>query len=296
MTTTMLSQAWTAERLRLVLPALDLTGREAWHETLDPRKREERDFHNASKISRELETLPDAEYAELHGNKKYYSVVGSSRTYLAAWLAGRVPGRIFLDYACGNGDQAIAAARLGAALAIGIDISEVSIANARRQAEQAGVGDRCVFLVADCEDTRLPDESVEVVLCSGMLHHLDLARALPELRRILKPGGAALAVEALDHNPLFKLYRRLTPAMRTDWEKRHILRVSDLDLARRHFEVRGVRYWHLCSLLAVAVRRQPRLFEAALACLDRVDDVALRLPLLRRLAWQFTFELVKSGG
>jgi hypothetical protein len=82
--------------------------------------------------------------------------------------------------------------------------------------------------------------------------------------------------------------------MRTDWEAAHILRVSDLDLARRHFDVRDVRFWHLFSLLAMTTRWQPRLFAATLRALDALDRRALRLPGLRRLAWQFTFEMVKT--
>lgn len=286
----------TTDALRLLLPSLDVSRRAGWEHALEDRKRAERDFHNSSKASREADDLPPDAYARLHGNKKYYSVVGSSRVYLREWLAAHVPGRVFLDYACGNGDQAIGAAKMGAALAIGIDISDVSIAKARAQAVAEGVQDRCVFLVADCENTGFPAASIDVVLCSGMLHHLDLRYAFPELRRILKPGGKVLAVEALEYNPMIRLYRRLTPEMRTDWEKRHILGMSDLRLARRFFDVRDVRFWHLFSLLAMVVRSRPRLFAAALRVLDRVDAVALGLPALRLMSWQFTFELVKGDA
>jgi SAM-dependent methyltransferase len=288
-------EAWTADTLRVLLPSLDVSIRHRWYDSLEHRKRDERDFHNSSKQSRETDDLPADAYAELHGNKKYYSVVGSSREYLRTWLRTHVPGRVFLDYACGNGDQTIAAARMGAALAIGIDLSDVSIANARREAAAANLSDRCTFIVADCERTGLPAASIDVALCSGMLHHLDLRMAFPELQRILKPGGLALAVESLDYNPLIKLYRRLTPAMRTDWEKRHILGMGDLRFARRFFQVRDVRFWHLFSLLAMVFRTRPRQFETALRVLDRVDEAALRLPLLRLMSWQFTFELAKTN-
>ena len=289
------NQVWTAEALKEVVANLDASGRTAWFDALEPRKREERDFHNSSKDSRERQDeLPGDVYEELHGNKKYYSVVGSSREYLRQWIARHAPGTVFLDYACGNGDQAVVAARHGAALALGIDISEVSIANAWRQAAAEGVSDRCAFMAGDCERTGLPDASVDVVLCSGMLHHLDLQYAFPELHRILKPGGRILAVESLDYNPIIKAYRLLTPAMRTEWEKHHILGMSDVRLAGQFFEVRNLRFWHLFSLLAMGVRPFPAAFERALRVLDRVDAVALRIPGLRLMAWQFTFELVKA--
>jgi SAM-dependent methyltransferase len=90
---------------------------------------------------------------------------------------------------------------------------------------------------ADAENTRLPAASIDRVLCSGMLHHLDLSCALPELQRILAPGGRILAVEALDYNPAIKPYHYLTPDMRTDWEKSHILNLKDVAYAGRFFTV-----------------------------------------------------------
>jgi hypothetical protein len=57
-----------------------------------------------------------------------------------------------------------------------------------------------------------------------------------------------------------------------------------------------VRYWHLFSLLAMLARSRPRLFDATLRMLDRLDRVALRLPVFQLLSWQFTFELVKPTG
>ena len=42
-----------------------------------------------------------------------------------------------------------------------------------------------------------------------------------------------LGVEALDYNPLIKLYRQLTPDMRTEWEKAHILSLKDLRFAQK---------------------------------------------------------------
>jgi SAM-dependent methyltransferase len=196
---------------------------DTWLDTLNERKRAELDFHNRSRDHDITATLPKDTYELLHGNKKYYSTVELSQAYADRWFKRHVPGNVFLDYACGEGTHAIEAAQMGAALSIGLDISDVSLRNARGAAEAVALGDRCVFVQGDCEYTGLPWGSIDVILCSGMLHHLDLSFAFPELRRILKPGGRVLAIEALDYNPIIKAYRLLTPSMRTDWEKRHIL-------------------------------------------------------------------------
>ncbi|MEO0439654.1 MAG: class I SAM-dependent methyltransferase [Pseudomonadota bacterium] len=43
----------------------------------------------------------------------------------------------------------------------------------------------------------LPDESVDVVICSHILEHVDDRRALSEIARILSPGGQLIAMVPL---------------------------------------------------------------------------------------------------
>lgn len=44
----------------------------------------------------------------------------------------------------------------------------------------------------DIEDIALPPESVDVIICSHVLEHVDDGKALAELYRILRPGGRAI--------------------------------------------------------------------------------------------------------
>lgn len=118
-------------------------------------------------------------------NGRRYKTAELSRRYTEDWIRRNSKGKIFLDYACGNGFNAIRAAKAGAELAVGIDISNISVNNARDFASKEGVGENTFFLQADCENTGLPDECIDVCICSGMLHHLDLSYAFYELRRIL---------------------------------------------------------------------------------------------------------------
>lgn len=117
-----------------------------------------------------------------------------------------------------------------------------------------------------------------------MLHRLDLTQAFPELQRILAPGGVILGVEALDYNPIIKLYRQLTPDMRTEWEKAHILSLKDIRFARRYFDLGEIRYWHIASIAGGK-------FPTLLPFLDRLDVILTRIPGVRLMAWIFTFEL-----
>jgi ubiquinone/menaquinone biosynthesis C-methylase UbiE len=276
--------------LREALTQLDRKTNQEWMASLDARKRAELEFHD---LDRSAGAEGDLEHLDRQtSNKKYYSTTDASRHYIESWLADHARGQVFLDYACGNGLFSLAAARSGAALAVGLDISRTSIQNARVLAAHAGLTANTWFVQGDCENTGLPDNSVDTVLCSGMLHHLDLNYAFPELNRIMRPGARLLAYEALNYNPAIKLYRWLTPGMRTEWEKRHILSHRELRFARQFFEVRNIRYWHLFSLFATPFRSTP-LFGPALAAANGLDALALRVPGLRLMAWMFSFELVK---
>ena len=279
------------EALQQRLKQIEAIADEQWLSSLSDRKRKELEFHDADRDAARIETLDKETHEKIYGNRKYYDATGMSKDYVDQWLQENCRGRIFLDYACGNGRNAIKAAKWGAALAIGIDISRVSVENAKREADREGLQETTWFVQADAENTLLPDNSVDLIVCSGMLHHLDLSYAFPELRRILKPGGRILAMEALNYNPAIKLYRYLTPEMRTDWEKAHILGLQDLRFARQCFIVANIRYWHITSVIAPYVRMM-----GILPALNWLDWYLTRIPLVRLMAWIFTFELIKPGG
>ena len=258
-----------------------------WLGSLDDRKRTELEFHDRDRNRAQIQELQQHDqdtYEKFYGNKKYYNATQDSKDYVENWIAEHVPGKVFLDYACGNGSGAIAAAKAGAGLAIGMDISSVSVGNAREDAKTAGVAGNSMFVQGDAENTRLPDGSVDYILCRGMLHHLDLSYAFPELRRILAPGGKLLAVESLDYNPLIKLYRKMTPAMRTEWETAHILSHKDLRFAKRFFDIGETKYWHITSIAGPHMK-------PVLPMLNALDRLLTSIPLVKLMAWIFTFEL-----
>jgi len=261
---------------------------DTWVSGLEPRKQEEAVFHDAYRQDH---------VNEQHGtssNHRFYEAASIVAGYRDNWIrqwAPKDPG-IFLDYACGDGLLTIEAARAGARAAVGIDISEVSVRNAAETAAKAGVGDRTRFLQRDCEDTGLPDSAFSACLCYGMLHHLDLTRAFPELARIMRPGGRVLCVEALAYNPVIQLYRNRTPELRTAWEKEHILSMREVRFAQQWFDVAKVKFFLMSSPLATFLPSGP-IRRAGIAVAHAVDEVLTRIPGLQLWSWQFAFELVK---
>jgi SAM-dependent methyltransferase len=59
----------------------------------------------------------------------------------------------------------------------------------------AGTGTRFTVLDAAAEDTGLPDGCADVVTASQAMHWFDPDRALPEIARLLRPGGVLAAYD-----------------------------------------------------------------------------------------------------
>jgi len=256
---------------------------------VDPRKQDEAEFHD--KLRNESLKYEDGKYRYLTSNRKYYSVVRRSRDFTREWLKKRCRGRKGLDYCCGNGKNNIFMAKNGAE-SMGIDISGISVENCKKHAFEEGVGDKASFLVMDAENMKFENDSFDVVICSGVLHHLDIEKAFRELSRVLKPEGEIICIEPLVYNPLFQLYRRITPQLRTKWETEHILTLNDLEKAKKYFGKINTSFYHLFTLLAVPFRNS-RFFDPILRLLEAADSVAMKLPLVQLMAWQMVFILSK---
>lgn len=144
------------EELLRKLEILNNITNDEWLSRLGERKLRELDFHNRHRDTSWVNQLPKDTYEKFYGNKKFYSTVKLSTDYVDRWIRQNSRGRIFLDYACGNGFNAIKAAKVGAELAIGLDISDISIENAKKFAQNEGVSNNTYFVQGDCENTRFP--------------------------------------------------------------------------------------------------------------------------------------------
>jgi SAM-dependent methyltransferase len=135
----------------------------------------------------------------------------------------------------------------------------------------------------NAEELTFADESFDLVCGVAILHHLDLERAYSAIARVLGPGGSAIFLEPLAHNPAINLYRRATPHLRTVDE--HPLFMRDIRMAEAYFGRVEAEYFNLFSMGAMAFSRTPafRTARRALQAFDRV--VFSALPPLRRYAW-----------
>jgi ubiquinone/menaquinone biosynthesis C-methylase UbiE len=110
---------------------------------------------------------------------------------VAADVAGTAPkDAAVLDVGTGPGVLMVElAARRPDLNLTGVDLSPSMVAAATRNLAAEGVSD-AVCVVADVAELPFPDQSFDLVVSSLSLHHWDrVDAAVPELARVLRPGG-----------------------------------------------------------------------------------------------------------
>nr|MDT0659298.1 methyltransferase domain-containing protein [Micromonospora sp. DSM 115978] len=111
------------------------------------------------------------------------------------------PGQRVLEIGCGTGNLLTELARRTPGIdAVGIDPDPGALRRARRKAAKAGLA--IGYQRAFAGDLPFADADIDVVLSSLMLHHLDdpgRARALGEVRRVLRPGGRLHVLDIEGH-------------------------------------------------------------------------------------------------
>jgi len=250
---------------------------------LEKRKEREAAFHDVAVTEQTRERLWSS----------YYLVTGAPSDHYADLVRSRSAGARVLEYGCGAGGRSGELVGADRARKIsGIDISPQAIKAAIERAHSEGYADIADYRVMDAERLEFDDASFDLVCGTSIIHHLVTDRAYAEISRVLRPGGSAVFLEPLGHNPAINLYRRLTPAMRTVDE--HPLKMTDIATARQYFSDVDQRFFTLTPLLAVPFRRA-RFFVWLVDRLNRIDRALFdSVQVSRRLAWQVVLELHKA--
>jgi len=170
--------------------------------SLDGRQLREREFHIA--------------FAQRHSGKISQPVAldviapGRRRPWNGCWtaydflMAERVAGKRVLVPGCGFGEDAIRLAALGADV-YAFDLSPELLQIARQRAALMGVPDiKLACMPAETLD--YPDSFFDIIFFNDILHHVDIAKAVAEARRVLKPEGRIVANELYTHS-LMQLVR-----------------------------------------------------------------------------------------
>ena len=131
------------------------------------------------------------------GTREFFARIEAHR-YAKEWhipeaadFAGARGLRV-LEIGCGLGTDGVRFAKAGADYT-GVDLTDAAIELARKRFELSGL--RGELRVSDAENLDFADESFDLVYSHGVLHHTpDIAHAVSEIHRVLKPGGRAIVM------------------------------------------------------------------------------------------------------
>lgn len=138
--------------------------------------------------------------AKLRDRQESHRLYSEDATDFATWVLSHLdlrPGLRLVDVGCGPGMYHPPLGQAGVRM-IAVDPSPAMVRDAQRQAIGHGLPVHAAR--AGAEALPLPDGSVDRAMANHVLYHVpDRARALRELRRVLKPGGrVVLATNAAD--------------------------------------------------------------------------------------------------
>jgi SAM-dependent methyltransferase len=165
-----------------------------------------------------------------------------------AWIMeqlGNLKGRRLLELGSGAGEGAVFFAMQGADVTA-TDLSPGMLEVVQKLAVLHGTSVQTAVVSAD-DLSKFPNESFDVVYGANLLHHIDIARCLDEVWRVLKLGGRAAFWDPVAYNPAINVYRKMASDVRTIDE--HPIRRSDLARLRAQFSDVKVRFFWLTALL-----------------------------------------------
>jgi SAM-dependent methyltransferase len=163
-------------------------------------------------------------------------------------LLGDLKGKKILDVGCGEGEDGMILARLGAQVT-GLDVSPGAIELAKARAALNGVSANTNFVCAPLDATTLPEQSFDVIWIDNVLHHVldDLEGVMKSLLKAAKPGALIICIEPFNLIKALRKIRFLVPVHTEVTPGERPLEQHDLavlhkvlpGLKRRHFSFLG---------------------------------------------------------
>jgi 2-polyprenyl-3-methyl-5-hydroxy-6-metoxy-1,4-benzoquinol methylase len=208
----------------------------------------------------------------------------------ACRLLGNLEGRLVLDLGCGEGENSVLLARLGATVT-GLDISPKAIEAARERARVNGVASRTEFICAPAEAAHLPDAHFDVIWGDSILHHVlpVLDETLGAAMRAAKPGAQVVFIEPANLNPTLRRIRFLVPVHTEVTPGERPLEQKDLAIFERHVGQARRRHFGFLGRLTRFIlsgydyEGASLLRRSAVRALHAVDYAVLGVPALQSL-------------
>jgi ubiquinone/menaquinone biosynthesis C-methylase UbiE len=147
---------------------------------------------------------PDS-FAEMDTRLDHYADEFPWRRYLFTHL-GPFDGKKVLEIGCGLTMTPVVFALAGATVHA-IDVAPQTVAKVCEFAKFKGVAGRVTGHVCPAEELPFADGEFDIVYGKAALHHMRLDLAIPEVARVMKPGGKGGFQDPLGHNVFLELVR-----------------------------------------------------------------------------------------
>lgn len=187
-----------------------------------------------------------------------------------------IKGKSILEIGCSTGKMAESYYNICSSY-VGCNISDLAILKAKQKNLA-----KTKFICCDAHELPFKNSEFDVVVVSSLLHHLDLETILSEISRVLRKDGFLVFREPLGINPIFNLYRFLTPNVRTDDEKPFTLK--DIFLIKSRFRLRNENSYYFGFLTLINSFIQVDSVHYFL----RKIDLYLSKTVLKYLFWQWS--------
>jgi 2-polyprenyl-3-methyl-5-hydroxy-6-metoxy-1,4-benzoquinol methylase len=150
-------------------------------------------------------------------------------------LAGDLRDKRVLDVGCGEGENSLLLASLGARVT-GIDLSPRAVELARGRAKLSGLERLTEFVCSPLETAQLPEHHFDLIWGDNVLHHLIpvLDASLSALVRSAKPGALMLFIEPINLNRALRRIRFLVPVHTETTPGERPLERAELETIARH--------------------------------------------------------------
>jgi SAM-dependent methyltransferase len=237
----------------------------------------------------------DKKYTTLHSSPHHYQVNPTYRIFeIIRENLGTIKGKHILEYGCGTGWITVELASKEPFLD-SFDISTEAINKTFEVLKKNRLEKKCSLKVMSAEALDYSSGIFDIAIGFAILHHLDLSLAVPELHRVLKPGGIAYFAEPLGYNPIINLYRNKTPQFRTPDERP--LKFEELYKYTKEFsEVKHNEYYlfALFPFVFLYIPFMKKLYHFFSGYSAKLDQIVLdKFPILGKWAWYSIMELRK---
>jgi ubiquinone/menaquinone biosynthesis C-methylase UbiE len=219
--------------------------------------------------------------------KRFYIINSSVQESYKKFIFKHGLNKRVLEYGCGRGTYAFDLAKKRARV-VGIDISDIALHEALAKSEQEKKNPKTSFLLMNAERLGFLENCFDLVCGIGILHHLQMDKAMGEINRVMHPEGNAIFIEPLGHNVFINVFRRFTPKIRSKDE--HPLLSVDFKIMKRYFRKVQVQYFYLTALVAIPFAGLPG-FNRLLCIFEYIDRVLFRFRFLRKQAWHVLIKL-----